>query len=220
MKRSLPLLLIAALVVSACSTTNPYTREQQTSKATYGAATGAVGGALIGLLTGGDSKARRKQALVGAGVGALAGGGIGYYMDVQEAKLGQVLEGTGVSVTRSGDNIILNMPGNVTFDTGSDAIKSNFYDVLDSVAVVLNKYNKTTVDVIGHTDNVGNDGYNQVLSEERARSVAKYLAGKQVLADRLLIQGRGESQPVATNNTAEGRQKNRRVEIVIAPLRA
>lgn len=218
--RYLSLTLISALTLSACSTTNPYSRERQTSKATYGAATGAVGGALIGLITGDNSKERRKHALIGAGVGALAGGGIGYYMDVQEAKLAQVLEGTGVSVTRSGENIILNMPGNITFDTGSDSIKTDFYDVLDSVALVLNKYDKTTVDVIGHTDNVGGDGYNQMLSEERARSVAKYLSSKQVLAGRLLIQGRGESQPVAKNTTADGRQKNRRVEIIIAPLKA
>jgi len=196
----------------------PYTRESQTSKATIGAASGAVGGALIGLLTGDNSKERRKQALIGAGVGALAGGGIGYYMDVQEAKLRQVLEGTGVSVTRNGQNITLNMPGNITFDTASDAIQADFYEVLDSVALVLNKYPKTTVDVVGHTDSVGEAGYNQMLSEQRAGAVAKYLSGQKVLATRLLVQGRGENQPVATNNTEAGRKQNRRVEIVIVPL--
>jgi len=218
MRRTLALTLVTALVLGGCTTVNPYTRESQTSKATIGAASGAVGGALIGLLTGDNSKERRKQALIGAGVGALAGGGIGYYMDVQEAKLRQVLEGTGVSVTRNGQNITLNMPGNITFDTASDAIQADFYEVLDSVALVLNKYPKTTVDVVGHTDSVGEAGYNQMLSEQRAGAVAKYLSGQKVLATRLLVQGRGENQPVATNNTEAGRKQNRRVEIVIVPL--
>lgn len=218
MRRTLALTLVTAMVLGGCTTVNPYTRESQTSKATIGAATGAVGGALIGLMTGDNSKERRKQALIGAGVGALAGGGIGYYMDVQEAKLRQVLEGSGVSVTRNGQNITLNMPGNITFDTASDAIKADFYDVLDSVALVLNKYPKTTVDVVGHTDSVGEAGYNQMLSEQRAGAVAKYLSGQKVLATRLLVQGRGENQPVASNNTEAGRKQNRRVEIVIVPL--
>lgn len=218
MRRTLALTLVTTLVLGGCTTVNPYTRESQTSKATIGAATGAVGGALIGLMTGDNSKERRKQALIGAGVGALAGGGIGYYMDVQEAKLHQVLEGTGVSVTRSGQNITLNMPGNITFDTASDAIQADFYDVLDSVALVLNKYPKTTVDVVGHTDSVGEASYNQMLSEQRAGAVAKYLAGQKVLATRLLVQGRGENQPVASNNTEAGRKQNRRVEVNISPL--
>jgi outer membrane protein OmpA-like peptidoglycan-associated protein len=218
MRRIVTLTLMTTLALAGCTTVNPYTRESQTSKATIGAASGAVGGALIGLLTGDNSKERRKQALIGAGVGALAGGGIGYYMDVQEAKLRQVLEGTGVSVTRSGQNITLNMPGNITFDTASDAIQANFYEVLDSVALVLNKYPKTTVDVVGHTDSVGEAGYNQMLSEQRASAVAKYLSGQKVLATRLLVQGRGENQPVATNDTEAGRKLNRRVEIVIVPL--
>jgi outer membrane protein OmpA-like peptidoglycan-associated protein len=218
MRRIVTLTLMTTLALAGCTTVNPYTRESQTSKATIGAASGAVGGALIGLLTGDNSKERRKQALIGAGVGALAGGGIGYYMDVQEAKLRQVLEGTGVGVTRSGQNIMLNMPGNITFDTASDAIQADFYEVLDSVALVLNKYPKTTVDVVGHTDSVGEAGYNQMLSEQRAGSVAKYLSGQKVLATRLLVQGRGENQPVASNNTEAGRKQNRRVEIVIVPL--
>lgn len=201
----------------ACSTVNPYTDEKQASKLAIGAGVGAASGAVIGLLTA-DSKDRQRNALIGAGIGALAGGGVGYYMDVQEAKLRQRLRNSGVSVTRSGDQIILNMPGNVTFATNSADINASFYDVLNSVAIVLNEYKKTTVDVIGHTDNVGSAAYNQTLSERRARSVAEYLVSQKVLAERLLIAGRGETQPIASNSTAEGRSQNRRVNIQITPL--
>jgi outer membrane protein OmpA-like peptidoglycan-associated protein len=213
------LLLIVFFLFTACSTVNPYTDEKQTSKAAIGAGIGAASGAVIGLLTA-DSKDRQKNALIGAGLGALAGGGIGYYMDVQEAKLRQRLRGSGVSVTRVGNQIQLNMPGNVTFATGSPNINAGFYDVLNSVTIVLKEYNKTTVDVIGHTDSVGSADYNQRLSENRARSVAEYLSGQGVLPARLLVAGMGESQPVASNATPEGRAQNRRVNIQIAPLTA
>ena len=213
------LFICLVFVLAACSTVNPYTEEKQTSKLAIGAGIGAAGGALIGLITA-DSKDRQKNALIGAGVGALAGGSIGYYMDVQEAKLRQRLRNSGVSVTRVGDRIMLNMPGNVTFDTASADISAGFYDVLNSVAVVLEEYEKTTVDVIGHTDSVGAESYNQGLSENRARSVAEYLSSQGVLPARLLIAGMGESQPIAPNNTAEGRAQNRRVNIQIAPLTA
>jgi outer membrane protein OmpA-like peptidoglycan-associated protein len=108
----------------------------------------------------------------------VAGGSVGYYMDVQEAKLRQRLRESGVSVTRAGNQIILNMPGNVTFKTNSADISADFYEVLNSVAVVLNEYKNTSIDVVGHTDSVGSDDYNQRLSEHRARSVAEYLAGQ------------------------------------------
>lgn len=211
------LLMSLLFFSSACSTVNPYTQEKQVSKAAYGTGIGAAGGALIGLLTA-DSKHRQRNALIGAGVGAVAGGGIGYYMDVQEVKLRQRLQNSGVSVTRSGDQITLNMPGNVTFQTNSADINSGFYDVLNSVAIVLNEYGKTTVDVVGHTDNVGSDAHNQQLSEARARSVAEYLASQKVLPARLLIAGRGESQPIASNDTPEGRAQNRRVTLQLMPI--
>ncbi len=211
------LLMSLLFFVSACSTVNPYTQEKQTSKAAYGTGIGAASGALIGLLTA-DSKHRQRNALIGAGVGALAGGGIGYYMDVQEVKLRQRLQNSGVSVTRSGNQITLNMPGNVTFESNSADINSGFYEVLNSVAIVLNEYGQTTVDVVGHTDSVGSDTHNQQLSEARARSVAEYLAGQKVLPARLLIAGRGESQPIASNDTPEGRAQNRRVTIQIIPV--
>ena len=139
-------------------------------------------------------------------------------MDVQEAKLRQRLQNSGVSVTRAGNQIVLNMPGNITFKTNSENINASFYEVLNSVAIVLNEYSKTTIDVIGHTDSVGAESYNQELSERRARSVAEYLAGQNVLTTRLLIEGRGETQPIASNSTPEGRASNRRVTIQINPL--
>ncbi len=210
--------LICALSVSACQTIDPYTREEKTANATTGAAIGAAAGAVIGLISGDDSRDRRKRALIGAGVGAVAGGGIGYYMDVQEAKLRKQLEGSGVSVTRYGNEIVLNMPGNVTFDTAQAAIRPGFYDVLDSVVLVLQEFDKTMIEITGHTDSRGGDSYNQLLSERRAESVADYLRRKQILSARIATQGMGERDPVASNNTAAGRQQNRRVELRLVPV--
>ena len=207
------------MMLSACSTYDPYTREKKTSKATKGAIIGALGGAVVGALTNTSSgKQAAKNAMIGAGIGALAGGAVGVYMDRQEAKLRERLDQTGVSVTRNGDNIILNMPGNVTFATDSANINSNFYDVLDDVGLVLNEFDKTYVNVDGHTDSTGSDQYNQNLSQQRANSVAGYLVNQQVMAERLIVQGFGENRPIADNGTAAGRQQNRRVEIQISPL--
>jgi outer membrane protein OmpA-like peptidoglycan-associated protein len=208
----------AAVGLAGCQTTNPYTGEQQTSKAAKGAGIGAAAGAVVGLLTGDDSKERKKRALIGAGVGAVAGGSVGYYMDVQEAKLRQQLQGTGVSVTRMGDNITLNMPGNITFKTDSADLNSSFFSVLDSVSLVLKEYEKTIVEVAGHTDSTGTDQYNQALSQRRAQTVATYLTGKGVLDQRIITVGAGEGHPVASNETPEGRQLNRRVELTLAPI--
>jgi outer membrane protein OmpA-like peptidoglycan-associated protein len=214
--RRIALLMSLVFVLTACAT-NPYTDDRQASKLAIGAGVGAAGGAVIGLLTA-DSKNRQRNALIGAGIGALAGGGVGYYMDVQEAKLRQRLRESGVSVTRVGDQIQLNMPGNITFATNSADINAGFYDVLNSVSLVLNEYKNTTIDVIGHTDNVGSDAINQPLSERRALSVANYLAGQQVLPARLLVAGRGKYEPIASNNTPEGRAQNRRVTLQITPI--
>ena len=212
------LCLVAALTVSACTTLDPYTRDEQASRAQRGAIIGAVSGAVAGLITGDSSMERKKRALVGAGLGAIAGGAVGSYQDRQEARLRAQLDGTGVSVTRIGDNITLNMPGNITFAVDSADISSSFYAVLDSVAKVLNEYNKTLVEVAGHTDSTGDAAYNQQLSERRAQSVAAYLQSRKVNGERLLIVGGGENYPVASNDTAAGRQLNRRVEITIVPL--
>ncbi|MGD2137040.1 MAG: OmpA family protein, partial [Gammaproteobacteria bacterium] len=157
--------------VGGCTTTNPYTGEQEVNKTSKGAGIGALTGLATAILVGGD----RKKLLAGAGIGALVGGGVGYYMDRQEDKLRARLQRTGVSVTRNGDNIILNMPGNVTFATNSSDISADFYDVLDSVALVLNEYEKTYIDIIGYTDSTGDAAYNQKLSEARASSVSRYL---------------------------------------------
>jgi outer membrane protein OmpA-like peptidoglycan-associated protein len=210
--------LTLALSVSACSTLDPYTREEKTSNAAKGAAIGAASGIAIGLLTGDDSAERKKQALILAGVGAIAGGGVGYYMDQQELKLRKQLEGTGVSVTRMGDNITLNMPGNVTFSVDSADVSASFYPVLDSVSLVLNEFDKTMVEVAGHTDSSGSEQHNQTLSEHRSSSVAAYLRSRHVLFERLIPVGAGENWPIYSNDTAEGRQQNRRVEITIVPI--
>lgn len=218
-KALVPAALLAVLVAGAgCTTIDPYTREEKTSKATKGAAIGAAAGAAAGVISGDSSRERRKRALIGAGVGAIAGGAVGHYMDRQEAELRERLEGTGVSVTRDGDRVILNMPGNVTFDVDSAEIRPAFTEVLDSVALVVEEYEKTLVEVAGHTDSTGSAQYNQQLSERRATSVANYLRGKGIRHDRFLVIGHGESMPIAGNDSPEGRQRNRRVELTLVPL--
>ncbi len=209
-----------AVFVSGCKTLDAYTREEKTSSATKGALIGAAAGAVVGLISGDDAVERRQHALIGAGIGALAGGSVGYYMDKQEAELRAELEGTGVSVVRNGDNITLNMPGNVTFATDSSDLSPAFFDVLNSVGKVLEEYEQTVVEVAGHTDSTGSDSYNQGLSERRAASVSNYLKGQGVINERLITLGMGESRPVADNGTAAGRQANRRVEITMVPLTA
>jgi outer membrane protein OmpA-like peptidoglycan-associated protein len=205
-------------MLAACTTINPYTGESQTSKATKGTAIGAATGAIIGAVSGGNSRERRERALIGAGAGALAGGSVGFYMDQQEAKLRERLRGTGVSVTRNGNNIVLNMPGNITFQTDSADLRPQFFAVLDSVGLVINEFNKTLVEISGHTDSTGSNEYNQALSERRANTVAHYILGREVDRMRVLALGYGETRPIASNDTADGRQSNRRVEIELVPL--
>jgi len=208
------------VAVSACTTLDPYTREEKTAKAQRQAVIGAAAGAVAGLITGDSSMERKKRALVGAGLGALAGAGVGTYMDRQEAKLRKELEKTGVSVTRIGNNITLNMPGNITFATNSADLNAGFFQVLNSVALVVNEFNQTVIEVAGHTDNTGGDQYNQQLSERRAGAVAAYLGTRSVRSDRIITVGMGEGRPVATNDTEAGRQSNRRVELTLVPLTA
>jgi outer membrane protein OmpA-like peptidoglycan-associated protein len=209
--------LIGSLGLAAC-TTNPYTGEEEASNKAKGAAIGAAAGAVIGVLSGADADERRKNALIGAGVGALAGTAVGAYMDAQEAKLREQLRNTGVSVTRLGDDIVLNMPGNVTFDVNQSEVKGNFYEVLNSVGLVLKEFDKTLIDVNGHTDSTGTVEYNMGLSNRRAASVAAYLEAQGVAPTRLFTQGFGPHYPVADNATPEGRQLNRRVELILKPL--
>ena len=214
-------ILTAAVAVAACQTLDPYTGEPKTSRATKGALIGAAAGAVVGLVSGDDAVERRQHAMILAGVGALAGGAIGNYQDKQEAELRAELQGTGVSVTRTGpngENITLNMPGNVTFATDSSDLNPAFFDVLNSVGKVLKQFDKTVVEVAGHTDSTGSEQYNQALSERRAATVAQYLEAKGVATQRILTAGMGETRPVADNGTPEGRQANRRVEITMVPL--
>ena len=211
--------LVASSVLSSCVTENPYPGEQQVSKTATGAGLGAAGGAILGAIIGnnvGDGDAGR-GALIGAALGGIAGGSIGNYMDQQESMLRQELRASGVSVTRSGNNIILNMPHDITFNTASSQIKASFSQTLSSVGIVFRKFNQTTVLVNGHTDSDGSAFYNMGLSRERASAVSNALASQGVDPARLVTRGFGESQPIASNDSAAGKARNRRVEIYIAP---
>ena len=205
------LLVAAACAMLVACTTNPYTGEQQASKAaTYGLGAAAVCG-LVGAM---DSAKKARNAALGCGI---VGAGVGAYMDVQEKKLRDQLQGTGVRVVREGDNIRLVMPGNITFNTDSYQLRADFYPVLNSVGLVLAKYADTTIRITGHTDNRGSRQYNLTLSEKRADSVANYLVTRDVARGRMYIEGAAFDQPVADNGTAAGRAENRRVELYILP---
>lgn len=213
-------LVIAAGLAAGCQTTDPYTGETKTTSATYGALIGAGAGAAVGMISGRDAKQRRQRALIGAGVGALAGGAVGAYMDKQEDELRKVMRDSGVTVTRKGDDIILNMPGNITFRTDSADLNSQFYKVLDGVAQVAKKYDKTIIEVAGHTDSTGTAEYNKGLSQRRATSVADYLMTRGVAQVRIMTAAGGEDHPIASNATEQGRSANRRVEVTLSPLTA
>ncbi len=215
--------VLGVLCLLAACTTDPFTGERQLSKTAAGAmigtAAGAAGGAAIGAIAGGGRGAA-KGAMIGAGVGVLSGGAVGAYMDIQESKLREQLRGTGVSVTRVGDELVLNMPGNLTFDTNQSAIRPSFYAALNSVTLVLKEYPKTIIEVSGHTDSTGSDALNQTLSDNRAMSVASYLTAQGVDQRRVLAQGFGKRSPIADNATVDGRQANRRVELRLVPITA
>ena len=213
------LALAAASFLSAC-TENAYTGNTQVSKTVVGAGAGATLGALGGLLVGKTTNAStRKSVLIGAGIGALTGGGVGLYMDRQEAQLRQELRASGVSVTRAGDTIVLNMPSDITFATDRAEIQPQFQATLSAVAKVLNKYNRTLVNVFGHADSDGDAGYNRRLSEQRAVNVAQALVRRGNRQERFYVVGYGEERPIASNASASGKARNRRVEIQIEPLR-
>lgn len=209
--------LILSIGLIGCTTTDPYTGEQKTSKTAKGAGIGAIAGAVLGAATGDNAKDRRERALKGGLIGGAIGGGVGNYMDRQEKKLREELQGTGVQVQRDGNNLTLIMPGNITFNTNSADIRSNFYDVLNSVAKVLAEFNQTSIRVTGHTDSTGGDKINQPLSERRADSVATYLRSQKVNSARIQSYGYGSRYPVASNDTATGREQNRRVELELVP---
>lgn len=207
----------AAISLGGCMTYDPYTGEEKVSNATTGSIIGAIGGAAIGAATSSKSD-RGKGALIGAASGAAVGGGIGYYMDRQEAQLRQRLEGTGVRVVRNGDQIDLVMPGNITFDVNQSTIKPSFTGVLESVSLVLDEFDQTSINIAGHTDSTGSQSYNQLLSERRAGSVRDFLLAQGIQPARTRAVGYGPRYPVASNDTAAGREQNRRVELTLVPL--
>ena len=216
-KKTILAFAVATVGLSGCMTYDPYTGEEKTSNATKGSIIGAIGGAAIGAATSSSSD-RGKGALIGAAGGAAVGGGIGYYMDRQEAQLRQKLEGTGVRVVRNGDQIDLIMPGNITFDTDQSTIRSGFTGTLESVALVLKEFDKTIIQIEGHTDSTGSDSYNQLLSERRASSVRDFLLNQGIKPRRTRATGYGERYPIASNDTAAGREQNRRVELTLGPM--
>ncbi|PWV78901.1 OmpA family protein [Halomonas sp. A11-A] len=210
--------LAAAALLVGCATTDPYSGQTQRSQTGTGAAIGAAVGAAAGALSGDGSTSRRDRALIGAAVGAAAGAGIGAYMDRQEEELRQSTRGTGIEVDRRGDDIVLNMPSSVTFGFDSSELTMSARNALNDVASILTQYTDTRVNIAGHTDSTGNADYNQRLSERRAESVGNYLAQAGVSRNRLYMTGYGQTQPVASNATEEGRAQNRRVEITLSPI--
>jgi outer membrane protein OmpA-like peptidoglycan-associated protein len=205
----------ALLATTAC-VTDPNTGERRVSRAAIGAGLGVVGGYLAGDLIGG--KGDRTEKIIGAGIGGIAGGAIGAYMDKQEQELRRETAGTGVDVIREGDEIALRMPAGITFPINSYQIQPQFQSTLDDVARTLASYPSTMIDVYGHTDPSGGDGINIPLSQNRAQSVASYLAQRGVNSARIATQGFGSSRPIADNSTEAGRSANRRVEIRIVPV--
>lgn len=206
--------LAATVFLIGCTTVDPVTGEREPNRTANGAIIGAIVGAGAGTLAGGDD---RRNALIGAGIGALAGAAIGNYMDRTYLNLRERLAGTGVGVTRvNQQQILLNFPADLTFDFDRDAVKGQFVPTLRDVGNVLREYEQTTVDVYGHADSVGSDAYNQNLSERRAMNIASVLISGGVIRQRVITQGFGESRPIASNASDDGRARNRRVEVYIS----
>jgi outer membrane protein OmpA-like peptidoglycan-associated protein len=208
MKQITILLLVASL--AACQTAPTQEKAAQHDKTIIGAASGAVAGALI------DHDKRARGALIGAAVGA----GVGYYMDSQEkaytAALDEERRRGELEVERVREDLLkMTLSSEASFDFDKSYIKPAFQPSLDKLADVMIKYNRSEITIIGHTDSIGSDAYNQRLSEERARAVKDYLVSRGVAASRMTTVGRGESEPRDTNSTEAGRQLNRRVEILI-----
>ncbi len=216
MKKLSVLFIVVMLAASGCATMQQ--QSKTTQGATYGAVGGAAAGAIVGQIISKDTKGTLIGAAAGAAIGGLAGAGIGRMMDNQEADMRQALsQSEEVAVRREGDLLALTLKGDVTFSVDSDVVLPGLYTELDRIAQILIKYPQTTIVVEGHTDSTGSDTYNQALSERRAWSVQRLLVERGVNQSRITAIGYGESRPVATNDTPEGRQMNRRVEIRVNP---
>lgn len=208
MKKVIAIAVAAAILSGCAAQQNGQADSNNTAK--YGAL-GALAGAAAGALINHDN--RGKGALIGAALGGAGGAALGYRADKQEAELRQQMQGTGVEVQRQGDEIRLVMPGAISFATGSDQVQPAFQGTLDKLAASLAQNPGSSVEVTGHTDNVGSAAANNDLSERRAISVARTLAQGGVEKERIKVFGAGASQPITSNSTEEGRAKNRRVEI-------
>jgi outer membrane protein OmpA-like peptidoglycan-associated protein len=205
----------AAMTISGC-VTNPETGERRISRTAIGGVLGAGAGYLLGDIVGG--RRDRTERILGAGIGAVAGAGVGAYMDRQERRLREQTAGTGIEVDRQGDQLVLNMPGDVTFNTDSAVVQPQFQSTLDQVAGTLREYPNTYIDIYGHTDSRGSDVYNQGLSERRSVAVSSYLASRGVQSARLATRGYGETALKCPETSEDGLRCNRRVEIRIAPV--
>lgn len=221
MKRASSLIAVSTvslLALTACSNPNTAQNNNDFQKTKTGAAIGAATGAVAGLIVGGDSsKDRRQNAVKGALIGAAGGAAVGNVLDRQAAELQESLGNDRVTVTNTGDRLIVTLPQDILFASDSATLSGGLQSDLIAVANNLQSYPNSTVQVIGHTDSSGEAGYNQRLSVDRANSVVNVLAGAGVPRTRLQAIGRGEDQPVASNLTEEGKAQNRRVEIVILP---
>jgi outer membrane protein OmpA-like peptidoglycan-associated protein len=209
--KSIILIFLTASLLG-CTSVNPYTGQNEISNTSIGTGAGMANGAILGGIIG-----HGKGAAIGAAVGGLAGGTVGYAIDRQHRELSNRLVNTGVQVRKLGNTVQLIMASDVTFKFNSADINSAFYSTLDSVAIVLRKYINTNIIISGYTDNAGTDAYNQLLSEQRARSVGGYLESQQINSNRIFTQGFGKRNPITSNKTAQGRKLNRRVVITIRP---
>ena len=213
--------IVATLALAGCAGGIKGPSDRPFENWEKGAALGAVGGAVLGAAA--YSKNRSKGALIGAIGGGLAGGMVGRYMDQQkrdlEKNLAPEIQSGQARIEKLPNEVVrITMTSQTAFDTNSTAIKPGFQSTMDKLADVVVRYNKTTLTIVGHTDNVGSERYNQDLSQRRAHSVAQYFESQRVAPVRLATAGKGESQPVASNSSEAGRQANRRVEIYVEPV--
>ena len=216
MKHLITIGMVASAVALGGCVTNPETGDRRISRPAGTAAAGAGAGALLGALLGGRNN--RAEVLIGAGVGAIAGGAVGSYMDKQARELKQRTAGTGIEVEQRGDEIAIKLPSGIAFDTNQASVRTDMRPALDEVAKTLASYQSTFIDVTGHTDSTGGDAINQPLSERRAAAVADYLQYQGVQRARMATKGYGSQFPVASNGSEDGRSKNRRVEIRLSPV--